>query len=44
MWCVAELDEEYIQRMEDILAVYEKPRSQQEPVVCVTKKPRYHAR
>src|SRR5215469_1303590 len=39
MWCVAELDEEYIQRMEDILAVYEKPRSQQEPVVCVDEKP-----
>jgi len=39
MWCVAELDEEYIQRMEDILAVYEKPRSEQEPVVCVDEKP-----
>src|SRR5215471_15395289 len=25
MWCVAELDEEYIRRMEDILAIYEKP-------------------
>ena len=25
MWCVAELDEEYIRRREDILAVYEKP-------------------
>jgi hypothetical protein len=25
MWCVAELDEEYIARMEDVLAVYEKP-------------------
>ena len=31
MWCVAELDEEYIRRMEDILAVYEKPRSEREP-------------
>ena len=39
MWCVAELDEEYIQRMEDILAVYEKPLSEQEPVVCVDEKP-----
>ena len=25
MWCVAELDEEYIRKMEDVLAVYEKP-------------------
>ena len=39
MWCVAELDEEYIGRMEDILAVYEKPLSQREPVVCVDEKP-----
>ncbi|MGB0010886.1 MAG: hypothetical protein WBQ03_04720 [Candidatus Sulfotelmatobacter sp.] len=27
MWCVAELDEDYIVRMEDVLAVYEKPLS-----------------
>ena len=26
MWCVAELDEPYIARMEDVLAVYEKPQ------------------
>src|SRR6266516_895850 len=39
MWCVAELDEEYIRRMEDILAVYEKPLSTREPVVCVDEKP-----
>jgi hypothetical protein len=39
MWCVAELDEEYIRRMEDILAVYEKPLSEQEPVVCADEKP-----
>jgi hypothetical protein len=39
MWCVAELDEEYIRRMEDILARYEKPLSEREPVVCVDGKP-----
>jgi DDE superfamily endonuclease len=39
MWCVAELDEEYIERMEDVLAVYEKPLSTQQPVVCVDEKP-----
>ena len=25
MWCVAELNEEYIARMEDVLKIYEKP-------------------
>lgn len=39
MWCVAELDEDYIQRMEDVLAVYEKPLSEREPVVCIDEKP-----
>ena len=39
MWCVANLDEEYIARMEDVLAVYEKPLSEQEPVVCIDEKP-----
>jgi transposase len=38
MWCVAELDEEYIARMEDVLAVYEKPLSAREPVVCIDEK------
>lgn len=39
MWCVAKLDEEYIQRMEDVLALYEGPFSEQEPVVCIDEKP-----
>jgi hypothetical protein len=39
MWCVGELDEEYIARMEDVLAVYEKPLSVREPVVCIDEKP-----
>jgi hypothetical protein len=39
MWCVAELGEECIGRMKDILAVYEKPLSEREPVVCVDEKP-----
>src|SRR5678809_219409 len=39
MWCVAELDEKYIARMEDVLAVYEKPLSVREPVVCIDEKP-----
>lgn len=39
MWCVAELDEAYIKKMEDVLAVYEKPYDPAEPVVCVDEKP-----
>jgi transposase len=39
MWCIAELDDEYIARMEDVLKIYEKPLSQREPVVCVDEKP-----
>ena len=38
MWCVAELNKAYIERMEDVLAVYEKPLSAEEPVVCVDEK------
>ena len=39
MWCVTELNHEYIARMEDVLKVYEKPLSAREPVVCVDEKP-----
>lgn len=38
-WCIAELDEQYIERMEDVLALYERPLSEEEPVVCVDEKP-----
>jgi hypothetical protein len=39
MWCVAKLDEAYIWRMEEVLALYEKPLSEEEPVVCIDEKP-----
>src|SRR5215470_17270745 len=39
MWCVAELDAEYIERMEEVLGVYEKPYNAAEPVVCLDEKP-----
>ena len=39
MWCVAKLDEEYIERMEDVLKVYEKPLTERAPVVCLDEKP-----
>jgi hypothetical protein len=39
MWCVAELDPAYLARMEDVLALYERPYDPQEPVVCLDEKP-----
>ncbi len=39
MWCVAELDQEYIEKMEDVLAIYEKLYDPVEPVVCLDEKP-----
>jgi hypothetical protein len=39
MWCVAELDEDYITKMEDVLALYEKPYRSAEPVLCLDEKP-----
>lgn len=38
MWCVAELNQSYIERMEDVLGTYEKPLSAEEPVVCEDEK------
>jgi transposase len=39
MWCIADLDAEYVRKMEDVLAVYEKPYRAAEPVVCLDEKP-----
>jgi len=39
MWCVADLDEDYIAKMEDVLHVYERPFNPDEPVVCLDEKP-----
>ncbi len=39
MWCVAQPDEEYVRKMEDVLALYEKPYQPQEPVICLDEKP-----
>jgi hypothetical protein len=39
MWCIAEHNDEYIKAMEDVLEVYERPLSAEEPVVCVDEKP-----
>ena len=39
MWCIPELNEEYIERMEDVLNIYEKEYYEKEPVVCLDEKP-----
>jgi transposase len=39
MWCVAELNDDYISKMEDVLETYERPYDPQEPVVCLDEKP-----
>mgnify|MGYP000541787749 CR=1 FL=1 len=39
MWCVPNLNDEYIERMEDILKIYERPYNPLKPVVCVDEKP-----
>jgi hypothetical protein len=39
MWCVADLDEDYIAAMEDTLETYERPYDRQAPVVCLDEKP-----
>lgn len=39
MWCVPELNDEYIERMEDVISLYEKDYNADEPVVCLDEKP-----
>ncbi len=39
MWCVAELNEEYLAKMEDVLEAYERPYNPAQPVVCLDEKP-----
>ncbi len=39
MWVVADLDGDYIRKMEDVLEVYERPYDPQQPVVCLDEKP-----
>jgi len=39
MWCVAELNEEYVRKLEDVLELYERPYNPAEPVVCLDEKP-----
>lgn len=38
MWCIPELSEEFIERMEDVLSIYELPYNPDVPVVCMDEK------
>ena len=38
-WCVPTLDEQFIERMEDILALYERPADPRIPLICLDEKP-----
>ena len=39
MWCIAALTPEYLARMEDVLALDERPVDPREPVVCLDERP-----
>lgn len=39
MWCVPELNKAYLEHMEDVLEVYERPYNRREPVVCFDDRP-----
>ena len=39
MWCIPNVDAEFISRMENVLEIYEKPYDPKEPVVCLDEKP-----
>lgn len=39
MWCVPEIDDEYLSRMENVLRVYRRPTNAHRPVVCIDEKP-----
>ena len=40
MWCIAEIDEEYRERMYDVLDLYSESYDPAHPVVCVDEKPK----
>src|SRR5437588_4685109 len=39
MWCVPEIDQRFVDRMEDVLSLYARPHSKTEPVVCLDERP-----
>ena len=40
MWCIAKIDEEYKERMHNILDLYEEDYDPKRPVICFDEKPK----
>ena len=38
MWCIPEVDDEFVRKMMDVLEVYERPYDKKRPVVCFDEK------
>ena len=38
MWCIPKVTPEFLQRMDDVLEVYERPYNPKKPVVCIDEK------
>lgn len=38
MWCIPKVTPEFVERMEDVLSLYEKPYDPEEPVICFDEK------
>lgn len=39
MWCVPQIDQEFVDRMEDVLQLYARPHRRSEPVICLDERP-----
>src|SRR6266852_9652545 len=39
MWCVPQIDQEFVDRMEDVLRRYARPHRQSDPVICLDERP-----
>jgi hypothetical protein len=39
MWCIPQVDGEYVPRMEDVLDLYSEPADPERPVVCFDESP-----
>lgn len=38
MWCIPKVTPEFVEKMEDVLTLYEKPYRKEEPVLCLDEK------
>jgi hypothetical protein len=39
MWCIGEINGEYLARLEDVLHLYSQPVDESRPLVCFDEKP-----